>query len=528
MDTNSIIPAQKKVVNVEILHLDELGYGPQGKHTRRDWRTECLENLRKGKADFEIWQEGWAHLINEDEEKVRFGCALKYDDGSSVDTLSWNTSPGYALDFSGYFFETDIFLNHYIFKQKTLFSGTVFQSDIYFGAVTFEDDVDFECCDFNTVSFFENTKFKRNTDFNKTVFRAVVFFSCCSFDEFVCFNQSIFLQYADFHEAIIEGTFEAKNVKFYNNVFFYKSQFSNKDASINFHRTEFFEKIDFYDSNINCMISFDKVVFYGDVNFNRTIFNEKSYFSKAKFLGKCLFFNTIFKKYCDFENASFENIGYFEGAFFQTKVPAFRGCKIDETRLEFSDKTKFSTNDFDDGAIENVSFLKRLSDEHGQTDQALRFNAIELRLKRLSSNSDIGYKTVTWLYEKLSDYGRSFMRPILSYITLLVVSAIIAMTYSTYSKSPVEESQVLCKQTKDQPQLKLSYERAVFEYAMFRAGGLMDFTDTGKQNNAVNCRLFEEPIEPPLMRAWGIFKGIASIALLFLAALGLRNKYRIK
>ena len=78
------------------------------------------------------------------------------------------------------------------------------------------------------------------------------------------------------------------------------------------------------------------------------------------------------------------------------------------------------------------------------------------------------------------------------------------------------------------PPLKLSYERAVFEYAMFRAGGVMDFTDTGKQNNAVNCRLFDEPIEPVFMRGWGMLKGIASIALLFLAALGLRNKYRIK
>jgi hypothetical protein len=103
------------------------------------------------------------------------------------------------------------------------------------------------------------------------------------------------------------------------------------------------------------------------------------------------------------------------------------------------------------------------------------------------------------------------------------------MTYSTYSDSPAEEQQILCKPIEDQPPpLKLPYGRAVAEYAMFRAGGLMDFTDTGKQNNAVNCRLFEEPIEPPLMRAWGIFKGIASIALLFLAALGLRNKYRIK
>jgi hypothetical protein len=30
MDTNSNIPAEKKVISVEILHLDELGYGPQG------------------------------------------------------------------------------------------------------------------------------------------------------------------------------------------------------------------------------------------------------------------------------------------------------------------------------------------------------------------------------------------------------------------------------------------------------------------------------------------------------------------
>ena len=30
MDTNSNIPAEKRVVGVEILHLDELGYGPRG------------------------------------------------------------------------------------------------------------------------------------------------------------------------------------------------------------------------------------------------------------------------------------------------------------------------------------------------------------------------------------------------------------------------------------------------------------------------------------------------------------------
>ena len=84
--------------------------------------------------------------------------------------------------------------------------------------------------------------------------------------------------------------------------------------------------------------------------------------------------------------------------------------------------------------------------------------------------------------------------------------------------------------TKDDAEnpLQLTQGRAAIEYALFRAGGVMDFTDTGKQNNAVNCKLFGIPIEPDGMRAWGVFKSIASLALLFLAALGLRNKYRIK
>ena len=45
MDTNSNIPAQKKVVSVEILHLEELGYVPRGSYTRREWRNECFNNL---------------------------------------------------------------------------------------------------------------------------------------------------------------------------------------------------------------------------------------------------------------------------------------------------------------------------------------------------------------------------------------------------------------------------------------------------------------------------------------------------
>jgi uncharacterized protein involved in copper resistance len=61
-----------------------------------------------------------------------------------------------------------------------------------------------------------------------------------------------------------------------------------------------------------------------------------------------------------------------------------------------------------------------------------------------------------------------------------------------------------------------------------RAAGILDFSDNGKGTEAVANRLFGQPIEPWWMRIWGVLKAVASTALLFLAALGLRNKYRIK
>jgi hypothetical protein len=76
--------------------------------------------------------------------------------------------------------------------------------------------------------------------------------------------------------------------------------------------------------------------------------------------------------------------------------------------------------------------------------------------------------------------------------------------------------------------LKLTGYRAAFEYAAYRASGIFDFSDNGKATDVVTKRVFGTAIEPWWMRVWGIFKSFASIALLFLAALGLRNKYRIK
>jgi hypothetical protein len=516
MDTNLNSPVQKKVVSVEILHLDEMGYGPQGEHTRRHWREECLEFIRRGSDTFKNWQEKILRQLTDEYKIADFGCYLQFENEKvradvvgahnfSSPSLIPGNIPRYSLDFSGYEFDTELSFFEYVFILPVIFSWTKFH---------------------NWVSF-ANSTFRKNADFLGVKFLRHVHFTDSNFLNFTNFNNAYFGEYADFSGSSFQENSLFNNIEF--------------KGSANFSRVRFDGQSVFNETNFDSLASFIFAEFNERISFQGVIFNILVGFRNAKFNQQCEFQNifnsnlnkwmpeTIFNGHADFENATFKNVGHFERVQFTKYIPSFLGVDTATTRLEFSGDNYFTKNDISEDAIKRLGSLKRLADEHGQTDQALMFNAFELRAKAKQPNAGSILKITTNLYEKLSDYGRSFAKPIFWYGMLICLSALFAMIYSTYSDSPPQDQQVLCRPIKDQPPpLKLPYGRAVVEYAMFRAGGLMDFTDTGKQNNAVNCRLFEEPIEPPLMRAWGIFKGIASIALLFLAALGLRNKYRIK
>ncbi len=516
MDTNSIIQPEKIIVSVEILHLDALGYGPKGEHTRQAWRDECLEHLLLGDVTFKYWQEQILKQLSDDYKTANFGCYLQYENekiraevigvhGPSVPSLIPLQIPRYSLDFSGCEFNTELSLFGHEFILPVIFSWAKFHSWVSFTTCTFRKNVDFL-----------GVKFKRHAHFTNSCFLGSANFSHAFFGE-----------YTDFEGVSFQSTSLFKHIEF--------------KGSANFNRARFIGQSVFNSSIFDSLLNFNLAEFNDRSCFQGVTFNLFANFRNAIFNHQCEFYNTfnsntqewlpetIFNGHADFENAIFKNVGHFERVKFTKYIPSFLGVDTATTRLEFSGDSYFTKNDISEDAIKRLGSLKRLADEHGQTDQALMFNAFELRAKAKQPNAGSILRVTTNLYEKLSDYGRSFAKPIFWYGVLICSSALFAMIYSTYSDSPDEEQQVLCKQIKDQPPpLKLPYGRAVVEYAMFRAGGLMDFTDTGKQNNAVNCRLFEEPIEPPLMRAWGIFKGIASIALLFLAALGLRNKYRIK
>lgn len=520
MDSETSLPKAKNVANVEILYLDNLGYGPQGKHTRRQWRAECLENLIAGKEQFEIWQKSWVSKTHTDASKAVFGCKLKYSDGTSLITQG-STFDSAALDFEGQLFEIQLVVNDYKFLHLTVFDCAIFNHGAYFYNVIFEKNCNFFHSIFNEIGYFASTTFGKGggayfsfARFNgKAIFFNANFlgqanFVNTKFGEYLSFDQANIVGYGDFAEANFQGIATFKSVTF-------------NEAAV-----------------------FSGATFYGAAIFTLAIFKRQCHFvNKFNKISQKLEKETSFAETVDFENVTFENVGHFERTRFLNYSPSFRGCKIDTTRLEFSDNSYFPCNEKSEDAIKNISFLKRLSDEHGQSDQALNFNAMELRAKRLQTMPRppaLSFKVITWLYEIVSDYGRSFTRPLVGYGVLLFCTLIFALIHAAINfpkdcngenwlpLSDLLRKEMPCAGVSPDSQLHLTGYRAAAEYTLYRAAGVLDFSDNGKATDAVARRLFGQSVEPWWMRIWGVFKAIASTALLFLAALGLRNKYRIK
>ena len=477
MATNPSTPEQRKVVSVEILHLDELGYGPQGKHTRREWRKECLDNLLAGTAQFLAWQESWIDQINDSIPPVSFDCRLINSDTSNNNSLdrfpsTYQQHP-YDLDFVGHTFEGFNVFNSVDFLQNVLFNGA----------------------EFCLIVCFYNVKFRKVADFSNAIFTGGALISDSLFGSITYFNFSKF-----------------KNPCIFINVIFIE------DAL------------------------FGNATFQQDLAFGESAFQKKAQFGRCLFENGCSFITSNFEDAAIFEGAIFKNVGHFEKAKFSKITLSYRGCNIGDTRLEFSDERFFPKHENSEESIKNISFLKRLSEEHGQTEQALNFNAMELKAKAASDDASWNFKIVTFLYRYLSNFGRSFARPLSAFAVLFGISYIGALIFAGNSAPIVCKEQMLqykgdirsgspvscLSYVRTGDDFHLSGYRAAFEYAAYRSSGILDFSDNDKQTSAINMRVFDQYIEPGWVRFWGVLKAIASTALLFLAALGLRNKYRIK
>ncbi len=152
-------------------------------------------------------------------------------------------------------------------------------------------------------------------------------------------------------------------------------------------------------------------------------------------------------------------------------------------------------------------------------------------MQRLT-NADWWTTRATWTYEHVSDFGRSFTKPIMYYLWLLIITYLIALVCAATTSPALCAGEVKmrlfsdlnrenrCDSYDPEPKFRIPFSgyRAASEYTLANASALIQFSDRSKLID-IHYRLFGEPLEPMLMRLLGLFTPLVSTVLFFFIGL---------
>ncbi len=374
---------------------------------------------------------------------------------------AWNewaeANRGEQVDLSGETL-TGIDFSGFVFPGNADFEGSTFEGDAKFGAATFLGDVDFG-----------DVTFRANAEFYHATFQGEVLFFRAAFHRYAMFEEAKFRR-----DAWFQG------VKFFDDADFWRAEFAGatKFTEAGFHRA----------------VSFKDVAFRDSARFRAARFD-----SNAEFTGAC-----------------FDRQFAATGARFDVP-PDFRRVALphalDLDEVVVSPAVPPGTQE---DVLQIWRALKRLAGDANNNRLELECFAGEQRARRRVDWGLARYGTVfiSWVYEVTSNYGRSWLRPLVwwAFVALLAALGHLATVSPGAISACAEAGQVLPRLT----YLVLSSALVLPEF-FASDGGLVAF------------QCIHGTALAPLWPTWlGFAHTAVSALLLFFVLLALRNLFRLR
>ncbi|CAM3321865.1 pentapeptide repeat-containing protein [Thalassospira profundimaris] len=534
-------------------------------------RQETLALLKEGKDAWNSWATNILRKRQDLEDAGNWSSTFDENTGAEVaenqKTRKWFEEA--KAVFKGFFANE-------IFEQPVLINGIIFPADVQMENLTYYGDLFLEQCEFFGTLFASNVETRRFTSFKDCVFHKSVHFSGaqfasnCSFQgatfngrvEFrkayfgkvAIFDNSTFRGFCDFGSAEFEEGARFKNAVFEEISFFrstkfrWYSEFTNTEfrAGISFDEAQFSKEVRFNLTQFEKPASFRSSVFKDEVWFQGSQFKKACNFEDATFDGTALFSNARFKEEASFENVNFLNPTSFENSIFDgpasfryseigrkldlnqtyfTEVPDFRQTHCEEAPL--LDNVKIDQRIAEIPAIsngENFSVtakyraLKRLAIQGHDHKHEVEFFAEELKSRRLMIYTPCDPNWwLSFLFDELSDYGRSIVRPLMYWIGVVMLSAVHYIAMAT----PLDIVRAEKCFAGAGSQVNTAYQLAFAKGLL--VPGLADRTIV---TQAYDC-LFGDII-PGSATVVASIQTLLSAILLFLLLLGIRNRFKLK
>lgn len=302
-----------------------------------------------------------------------------------------------------------------------------------FPEVNFEDAVFYGNADFSGLIFqkptsFGNAHFVGSVDFSKVAFRSDVIFEDVTFDEIAEFSK------AQFHFNSFQKTiFKNDNTRFVESIFYEVAQFDKAQfkQTVRFSEAKFVADAKFIGAHFGDIADFGGCEFNDSLTFSCSTFDgpasfdDISLWDKSRPLGRqellpfkfVSFSNVTFNSKISFINRNFGTRTDFKGCVFSL-APQFHGCQLHQF-------TTFPTIEgFKDTLSEHAPqayrTLKLAMENVRARQEESMFYALEQQSLRNTGKMGRWEYTLSWLYEKIADYGQSSKKP-LAYLTIVTV-----------------------------------------------------------------------------------------------------------
>lgn len=325
------------------------------------------------------------------------------------------------FDFSDVFFPIFTKENFWQDYQKEFYGGVNFENTIFYDGANFHNKT------FSGISNFKNSHFLEIADFNSSTFK-ILDFTDAQFSNELDLGHAKFYRWVDFNNIKVSHDVNLTNSEFLNEVNFKNSKFYEKfdfdyvklrivnftnsqfDKEFNFHNTTFSDKAKFTDvtfgkeadfSSSGTLlneirggfsfkeINFNKVVFLGGVDFTNRIFTEKTSFRNSIFYKSPNFHDAELHQNTDFGGIRFKKSCY-SG---ESSARDFRTLKLAmEDKRARQEELLFFACEQKSLRYEKIKDLKDLSLWRG------RFTLVDIAF--------------SYLYEAVTDYGTSYLRPL--------------------------------------------------------------------------------------------------------------------
>ncbi len=489
-------------------------------------QEETLALWRKGKDAWNAWSNSMLEARKTLEERGDWKArknAFGFEEPSNHITSEWFSTASVEFSthasrfvfveptvFESYIFPSYSYWQRAVFKNDAVFKNAVFHGKAIFDHAVFENESKFGGVVFNSIVDFTNTSFKRNSSFVSSYFNGETNFRSSCFQAIAIFDDSSFRNVALFDTA-----------SFSDDAWFQETSFNNRSSFISsrFREDAWFDKTTFKGD-----VCFFKASFDGHAGFAEVSFEKYTTFSSTAFNGKAQFSSSNFEATSSFNSAQVQESFDLSGARF-SEVPDFRQthCReaplLDDVHIGSTIIKQRRLPDAPDFEVTaNYRSLKRLAIQGHDHKHEVEFFAEELKSRRLMvyTPRDPNW-WLSFLFDELSDYGRSIVRPLMYWLGVVMLSAVHYIAMAT-PLNPNRETECLAGAGS---QVNTAYQLAVAKGLL--VPGLADRTIV---TQAYDC-LFGDII-PGSATVVASIQTLLSAILLFLLLLGIRNRFKLK